>query len=253
MDGEAKRRNPRLVWYLTGIAAILGFMLTVQITNRPNNTTESGLASYLDLRSELVELSAEHKTIMSDIARQSAALAQFKAAEGSDADMRRALERDARSVAAQAGLTPVSGPGITVEIRDDPKLPFNQEYAGQFQQESDQILSQIVNDLFANGAEAISINGQRLVTTSSIRLVTNLSGTTTLQVNTYPVTPPYVIAAVGDVDHMRAALTVDDVVPLLQLMQEDCVIRVHPGPRGVTVPAYRGSLPGQWAKEVSHP
>ncbi|MCL6548791.1 MAG: DUF881 domain-containing protein [Alicyclobacillus sp.] len=227
-------------------------MLTVQITSHPK-ASEAGLESYLDLRSQLAEQSAEHKTLLSDIERQSAALAQFKAAQGSASQLRRALERDAASVAAEAGLTPVSGPGLTIEIRDDPKLPFYAEYAGQFQQESDQILSQIVNDLFANGATAISINGQRLVTTSSIRLVPGLNGISTLQVNTDPVTPPYVISAVGDISHMQAVLTVDDVVPLLKLMQEDCIIRAHPGPRGVTVPAYRGSLPGQWAKEVGNP
>ena len=240
-----------LMWSLTGISAVIGFMLTVQLTSNPQSSP-AVLSSYLDLRTQLLEQMQEHQVLTKEISKQNAQLTQFKASHGNLEQMQQALQHDASSVAAEAGLSLLSGPGLTIAIQDDPNLPFVADYAGKFQQYADQEISQIVNDLFANGATAISINGQRLVTTSSIRLVTGLGGLSTLQINTYPIAMPYVITAVGNTSLMQAVLKVNQVVMLLNLMQEDCIITVHPNQTGVTVPGYHGSLPGNWAKEVTH-
>lgn len=238
-----------LMWSLTGVSAALGFMLTVQLSSRPEST--NSISSYLDLRTQVVEQLQEHQLLVQDISQESAQLAQFQASGGNTRAMRQALEQDANRVATAAGMTRTSGPGIVIVIRDDPNLPYYSQFAGEFNKESDQEISQIVNDLFANGATAISVDDQRLVTTSSIRLVTGLSGEGTLQINTFPVVMPYVIKAIGNVDRMKAVLKVDNVVPVLNLMQEDCIVTAHNEPLGVTVAGYDGPLPGAYAKEVA--
>lgn len=238
-----KKRS--LVWSLTGIGAVIGFMLTVQISSRPQSS--SGSSSYLDLRTQVQEQIQEHQILTADISKETAQLVQYQAASGHRDDLLKVLQQDAKSVEAEAGITPQSGPGITVTIQDDPSIPTDGKTAGLFDQLADQEVSLIVNFLFANGAKAISINGERLVTTSSIRLV----ATAELQVNTVPVTKPYVIRAVGDVDKMQAVLEVQDVVSGLKLMQERCTITANRDPNGVTVPGYSGPLPGTYAKEVN--
>lgn len=240
------------IWSLTGISAVLGFMLTVQISSRPRSSAES-LSSYLDLRTQVQEQLEENRVLQEEVAKQNALLLQYQNSAGQATELRKALQQDAKSVEAAAGTTSVSGPGITIKIQPDPSLPYDPKYAGAFEQAADQELAEIVNWLFANGAQAISINGQRLVTTSSIRLVGGLDpSTNVLQVNTNPITSPYVITAMGDIDKMQAILTVNNVKDDLNLMQEDCVITAHPGSKGVTVPAYTGPLPGHWAKEVNN-
>jgi uncharacterized protein YlxW (UPF0749 family) len=236
------------IWSLTGVTGLLGFMLTVQITSHPQRSSAS--STYLDLRTEIQEQVQEHQTLTEQISKSLAQLSEYRASEGNQSDMERALKHDAAQVAEAAGMTPVTGPGITITIRDNPNLPYVDGFAGKFMEEGDQEISLIVNDLFANGAKAISINGQRLVTTSTIRYVPSLSRTKTLQVNGYPVLAPYVISAVGDVNLMKSVLDANAVVPLLNLWQEDCIIHTYPGPHGVTVPAYHGPLPGNFAKEV---
>lgn len=242
-------RKRAFTWSLTGIAAVIGFMLTVQITSRPQGPS-TGSTSYLDLRTRLAEQLQEHRSLTSDVSKASTQLAQFEAAQGSQGLLQNALRRDATVVEAEAGMTPVSGAGLVVVIKDDPSLPFVQGISGTFPQHADEEVSQIVNDLYANGATAISINGQRLVTTSSIRLIASLGGLSMLQVNTNPVQMPYVIKAIGNISLMNAILQLDEIPLTLKLMQEHCIIRPYPGPHGVQVPAYRGSLPGAWAKEV---
>jgi uncharacterized protein YlxW (UPF0749 family) len=239
------------VWALTGVSAVVGFMLTVQLSSKPQVKSGS-LSNYLDLRTQIQEQLQEHKILMQDISKQSAQLVQYRAAEGHRSDMLKVLQQDAKNVEQEAGRTPVSGSGITIQIQYDPNLPYNAKTAGLFDQIADQELGLIVNDLYANGARAISINGQRLVTTSSIRLVSGLSGIATLQVNTVPVTMPYVLTAVGDVSRMEAILTLNDVKQQLEIMQERCTITPYTGKQQVTVPAYDGPLPGTWAKEVSN-
>ncbi|MCL6593219.1 MAG: DUF881 domain-containing protein, partial [Alicyclobacillus sp.] len=213
-------------------------MLTVQLTSRPQSSALP--SSYVDLRTQVLEQLQENQLLAQQISKQRAQLVQYQAAQGKESDLLKALQEDEHNVAAEAGLTAVSGPGLTLSIQYDPSLPYYEKTAGLFDQIADQEIGMIVNLLFANGATAISINGQRLVTTSSIRLVVGLSGIGVLQVNTYPVSQPYVITAVGDVAHMQAVLTVNNIQTLLRLMQEACIIRVHPGPHGVRVPGYNG-------------
>ncbi|GMA49160.1 hypothetical protein GCM10025857_05170 [Alicyclobacillus contaminans] len=239
------------IWSLTGVSTLLGFMLTVQFSSHPKSSADS-LSSYLDLRDQVQEQMAENQALEQEIAKQNALLLQYQSASGQTNEMLHTLQQDAKAVEEAAGTTSVSGPGITIKIQFDPTLPYDPKYSGLFEQTADQELGQIVNWLFANGAQAISINGQRLVTTSSIRLVGGLDPTTNiLQINTNPVTSPYVITAMGDINRMQAILTVNNVQTDLNLMQEDCIIQAHPGAHGVTVPGYTGQLPGHWAKEVN--
>lgn len=239
-------------WALTGVCAVLGFMLTVQLTSHAQSSANSTPTSYLDYRTQVDEQLQEQSLLAEDIAKAKVQLEQYQLSKGNQGAMQAALRKDAQTVATEAGLTSVSGSGITMTIQDDPSLPFYQATAGQFQQNADVIISQIVNDLYGVGATAISINGQRLVTTSSIRLVSGLGPSSELQVNTYPIQMPYVITAIGNVADMKSVLTVDQIKPELELMQEDFLVQSYTGMNHVTVPAYSGPLPGAWAKEVSN-
>lgn len=244
-------KKPTFIWSVTGVCTVIGFLLTVQLTSHQQGSPAK-LSSYLDYRTQVQEQLQEHAILLQDIAKQQAQLAEFKASNGNQQAMQAALKKDEQTVAAEAGLTPVTGNGITITIQDDPSLPYYPETANTFPQNADVIISQIVNDLYGAGATSISINGQRLVTTSSIRLVSGLGPGTDLQVNTYPILMPYVITVVGNVSQMQSILNVDDVKTELQLMQEDCIVKPYSGSHKVTVPAYNGSLPGTWAKEVNH-
>lgn len=238
-----------LVWGISAITAALGFMLTVQITSRPTYT--SSPTSYIDLRTQVQEQAQEHQLLEEDISKANVQLDQYKAAQGSSTSMQQVLEKDVRSVEKQAGITPVSGPGITVTIRDDPTLPANPADVALFPKEADQWVSEVVNVLFGNGATAISINGQRLVTTSTIRLVIGIDGFGGINVNGHPIAMPYVISAVGNIKNMQAALTVKSLGPYLNAMGQDFIVTPYNQKNGVQVPGYDGTLPGQWAKEVS--
>lgn len=90
-----------------------------------------------------------------------------------------------------AGLTPVEGPGVRVTFSDSAgPCSTNQPQDCRIQ---DADLQQAVNLLFAAGAEAATVNGERVIATTAIR-----SAGTTILVNYQLLVSPYVIEAVGD-------------------------------------------------------
>ncbi len=103
---------------------------------------------------------------------------------------RRAAELDRLRLL--AGLTPVNGPGIVVDVRDSLRRP------GPGEDPNDGLvhytdLQAIINDLFAAGAEAVAVNGERFTVASSVQCV----GTTVL-VNAKRLAPPFHLQAIGD-------------------------------------------------------
>ncbi len=87
-----------------------------------------------------------------------------------------------------AGEVDVSGPGIVFEIRNEIK---------------DIWFTDTVNELFASGAEAISINNIRL-TDSSAGFDMLPSGQ--IMINSVILNPPYTFAAIGDSEQLKQAL-----------------------------------------------
>jgi uncharacterized protein YlxW (UPF0749 family) len=89
------------------------------------------------------------------------------------------------------GQTEVSGDGVTVTIDDAPVDPLlgDETPPGRV---IDRDLQLIVNGLWQAGATDIAINGRRLTPTSAIRAAGEA-----ILVNYRPMSPPYVVSAIG--------------------------------------------------------
>ncbi len=105
-----------------------------------------------------------------------------------------------------AGLTPVSGPGLTVVLDDapdavadnlDPDGPVGRNDLVVHQQD----IQAVANALWQGGAVAMTIRGQRVVATTGIKCVGNV-----VILHGRPYSPPYDIAAVGDPTALRSAV-----------------------------------------------
>ena len=92
----------------------------------------------------------------------------------------------------QACVVPVEGEGIIIKMDDSTRAAKSGDNPNLYLIHDDDIL-RVINELRAAGAEAISINGQRLIATSEIRCAGP-----TLSVNNVRSAPPYEIRAVGE-------------------------------------------------------
>jgi uncharacterized protein YlxW (UPF0749 family) len=102
-----------------------------------------------------------------------------------------------------AGVVAVQGPGLTVQLSDAPAGGGNALNAAP----DDLLVHQqdvqaVVDALWAGGAEAMSIQDQRVTATTAVRCVGNV-----LQLEGHTYSPPYVIKAIGDQRSLSQALS----------------------------------------------
>jgi uncharacterized protein YlxW (UPF0749 family) len=102
------------------------------------------------------------------------------------------------------GVAPAVGPGVVVTVDDatsgkngtgDPRAGSGPDLGRVL----DSDLQRLVNGLWAAGAEAIEINGQRLTSLSAIR-----SAGDAILVDYRPLSPPYAVKAIGDPKNLDA-------------------------------------------------
>ncbi|MGW3040043.1 DUF881 domain-containing protein [Kitasatospora sp. NPDC001159] len=120
------------------------------------------------------------------------------------------------------GLGEVTGPGVKLVLEDapgtgsggnvDPRAGQGFSNSGRLR---DRDLQLVVNGLWGSGAEAVSINGQRLTALSAIRA----AGEAVL-VDNRPLVPPYNIQAIGDGPKLLTAFESDMAGQYLRLLQE---------------------------------
>lgn len=107
-----------------------------------------------------------------------------------------------------AGREAVTGPGLTVRLTDAPaNLPQPAGVTNDDLVVHQQDLQAVINALWAAGAEAMTLQDQRVISTSAFRCVGNV-----LLLHGRQYSPPYVVQAVGDPDVLRRALLADPAI-----------------------------------------
>jgi uncharacterized protein YlxW (UPF0749 family) len=191
--GTTIGRRAVSVLVLVALGAVTGSAIAqVRARQEANSGLRADLAAEVRERSE----ASEQLAAVAEQLRAEVAAAQ-EAVLGAAAAGRRIAER-LSDLAVAAGTAPVRGNGVVVRL-DDPSeeaLPGEGELrdgATPDRRISDRDLQALTNALWAAGAEAISINGQRLTALTAIR-----SAGETVLVDFRPLSPPYVVQAVGD-------------------------------------------------------
>ncbi len=202
---------------------------------------------YTDLAS-LVEAESDQYTALENEVRALNEDVTRLAGDVGDADVRR-LERRTEQMEDPAGLTPRTGPGITVtlsdapdEVIDDTTRNLNLLVVHQ------QDIQAVVNAMWDAGARAITIQGQRVVSTTGIKCEGN-----SVQLQGVPYAQPYVISAVGDQTALVASIEND---AYLDLYREQAAIPdISVGwelelEERVEAPAYTGLLDLTYAEPL---
>lgn len=155
-----------------------------------------------------------------------------------------------RELREPAGLAPVRGPGLTVTLSDAPdeviesaETDINNLVVHQ------QDIQAAVNAMWRAGATAVTIQGQRLISTTGIKCEGNQ-----VTLHGVPYSPPYVIVGIGDQAAISSELMTD---PILSIYRDYTLI---PGGSvtwamgtldDAVAPAYEGLLDLTWATPMS--
>jgi uncharacterized protein YlxW (UPF0749 family) len=175
---------------LTGaLTLVLGFAATVQIRETRDPEGYTGAT-----QEDLVEILDSQKSEEDSLRQQITEAQQAVDTLGrSDADSGRALtqaQQQAAAIALLNGSVPASGPGVRVTI-DDPQGTVPPS-----------MLLSAVEELRGAGAEAVEVNGVRVVASSYV-----VGSAGDVEVDGKRLTSPYVLLAIGPTDDLAAALT----------------------------------------------
>ncbi len=148
-----------------------------------------------------------------------------------------------------AGLVPRSGPGVTVTLADAPSSvvessSLNVNYLVVHQQD----IQAVVNAMWKAGASAVTIQGQRVVSTTGIKCEGPV-----VQLQGVPYGQPYRISAVGDPAALTAAIDKDPYLRIYRQQSADPRIAVGWDLRtetSLTAPAYDGLLNLSYARPL---
>ena len=139
------------------------------------------------------------------------------------------------------GYYEVSGEGIVITLKDANKTVVSIDPNASVVHDGD--LLEVVNALKEAGAEAISINGQRITGNTAITCVGNV-----IQINGEKIGVPFEIKAIGLMERLYGGLTMP--YGYLDLMEGAGIqVKVEKSDR-IVIPKYDGIYPFQYAENV---
>ncbi|TXR56684.1 DUF881 domain-containing protein [Quadrisphaera setariae] len=218
---SAAPRSRRRAALTAGLAAATGLLVTgaVLALHTPSNPSDrSELVADIQRRtSEADALAVRASQLRADVQSEQDALLEGDPGAPSASD----------GVLVASGTTEVTGPGLVVTLTDgraaatDPANPRDVDPAADARvQDGD--LQRVANGLWASGAEAVAVNGQRLTAATAIR-----SAGGAVLVNFRPLSPPYRVEAIGSPNALAASFALTPAARWLQALQDQYGIGVQ--------------------------
>jgi uncharacterized protein YlxW (UPF0749 family) len=236
----AERRRPS-AWRI----AVPLVLLAAGVLFATSAETARGTDLRAGRRLELTQLISErNRQVRASEARAASLRAEVeqntRAQSGADARVAEA-QGDADALRGTAGLSAVHGPAVTVELNDAPARADGQLPPGATVNDivvHQQDVQGVVNALWAGGAEAMTMMGQRVISTGAVRCVGN---TLLLYGRTY--SPPFTVTAIGPVDRLRASLAASRSVQAFEQAAQDFQLGYQVENEGdVRMPGYTGQV-----------
>jgi len=192
---QQRRRTPRGRTATVLVCVFAGLMMSVAAVAARGTDLRSDRGA--DLRDLIVTQADRNEELRGQAATLDTEVSSLAAAQAGTGE----LGEEVRDAEVAAGLVAVDGPGLVVTLTDAPAdfRPAGVDDDALVVHQQD--IQAVVNALWAGGAEAMTIQGQRVIATTGIKCVGN-----TVVLHGIPYAPPYVIQAVGDADSLQQGL-----------------------------------------------
>lgn len=178
------------------VCLVLGLMLSIQFKTIKQNVGTVSEYRARELATQLKKIKEERDTLLNIKKEYEKKISEFEDAESKESIAARVLRDELNKSRIIAGLVDVEGPGITVVVDD---LKFSEMYNYNIIDYT--MLLELLNELNAAGAEVVSINDQRVISTTEIR-----QAGLHININTIKFAPPFTFKAIGDPKTLEAAL-----------------------------------------------
>lgn len=192
---------------LVAVFVVLGLLIAVAL-NTTIRLAEARPSRSSDLVDVVRSMESQRRDLQDQLAASRAELTALEQTAAEETGLSTSFAQKLGQVRESAGLSAVRGPGVEVVLGDGVHVKPGADPNDYLIHDTD--IAAVVNALFVGGAEAVDVNGERLVATTPIRC----AGTTIL-VNSTRLGSPYVIRAIGEPAALEAAILGDDVASLV--------------------------------------
>jgi len=228
-------------FYIFMMACIVGLLMALTLDNASAEYRIVPFKVINDFKKVIEKEQAEMQSIRNHLDETTEKIEYFKGKQA-EGDVGKALRNEIDGYKASAALTALEGPGVLVILSDGERELIDGEDPNNLLVHDIDVLN-IVNDLKIAGAEAISLNGQRVVSKSEI----NCAGPT-IKINNRVFSQPYIIKAIGNPDYLRAAIKAPGTYGNL-LKQVGLFVEANTSV-SITVPAYEEQIEYKHLKVV---
>ena len=235
-DVRSDSRHPRLARSASVIVmALAGLMMTTAAINsrghdlRPERDTDMAT---------LVRSQASHNAALQKEAAGLRAQVEDLSKANQTPGVTSSVISSASALAPSVGLEAVSGKALRVTLDDAPLSENADGVDANMLVVHQQDIQMVVNTLWSGGAEAMTIQGQRVISTTAVKCVGN-----TVVLHGVAYAPPYVIEAIGDLNAMQKALDTSEAVRIYKEYVSAYQLGWSVERAGqVTMPAYTGAV-----------
>lgn len=216
-------------WSVALVSLVIGVILSMQFNMNSIIQHNESIRRTQVLADQVAQLKKEHDAVQPQIIKMREQLESLSAGP-----LAPQIIAEMELATIFSGITELSGSGVEVTLKDSTVSPKHNDNPNLYIIHDEDILK-VVNELKAAGAEAIAINGQRLVATSEI-----VCSGPVIRINKKPLVPPFVITALGSPETLEGALKMrGGVAEFLQFFGiQISVERLE----HITIPAYSGSI-----------
>jgi uncharacterized protein YlxW (UPF0749 family) len=241
------RKSRSAVWLIgTPLAALVCGGLFV-VSAQSSQGTDLRPGRYDDLATLVDGEADRYQELAEEVADLTAEVADLTDQVEDDAVRR--LQEEVEELRDPAGLVERTGPGVQITLSDAPEEVLeaatgNRRLLVVHQQD----IQAVVNALLVGGAEAVTVQGQRIISTTGIKCEGSF---VLLQGVPYP--QPYVIEAVGDIERLTGAVADDAYLQVYRDQSDDPDIAVGWDLEiedEVSAPAYDGLLSLSYARRL---
>jgi uncharacterized protein YlxW (UPF0749 family) len=214
-DAPKRPRRPWGRWRIGTPAVVLlcGALFVVSATNSEGTDLRPG--RYTDLAALTGSEADKYDALEQRVTDLNSEVEQL--AESVDDRKVDRFNRRVERLEDPAGMTPKAGPGVAVTLSDAPEEVINSTTQDlNLLVVHQQDIQAVVNAMWKGGATAVTVQGQRVITTTGIKCEGN-----SVQLHGVPYPQPYVIEAVGDQTELVRAIADDD---YLQIYREQAAI-----------------------------
>ena len=193
-----KRKGKVTLTITIGIACLaLSIVMFMQfrLVNETDITSIENMREE-ELRTELANWKERYEEANSQYEEKSKKLEEYKQKEESDAETAELVNQELNNVNLLLGKTDVEGEGVIITLKD------GEENSEETPMATPDNLNLLINELKLAGAEAISINDERIINMSDITVVND----TLILINQQRVMSPYIIKAIGDQTYLESTL-----------------------------------------------